>query len=126
MVKVDWSDAYKHVAVRREDLKLQWFSWLGMAFCELCLIFGSKSSVGLYDRLAKLVLFIVCKESGMPLNMVCQHLDDCAGAAPAGSNLIDTFDQKFLEVTSLLGIQLALEMTLRSPLGLVLRVSFSG
>ena len=107
MVKVDWSDAYKHVAVRREDLKLQWFSWLGMAFCELCLIFGSKSSVGLYDRLVKLVLFIVCKESGMPLNMVCQHLDDCAGAAPAGSNLIDAFDQKFLEVASLLGIQLA-------------------
>ena len=107
MVKVDWSDAYKHVAVREQDLDLQWFSWLGKFFCELCLIFGSKSSVGLYDRLAKVVLFIVCKESGMPLHMVCQHLDDCAAAAPMNSTLIQAFDEVFMEVAALLGIKLA-------------------
>ena len=107
MVKVDWSDAYKHVAVREVDLDLQWFSWLGKYFCELCLIFGSKSSVGLYDRLAKLVLFIVCKESGMPEHMVCQHLDDCAAAAPKDSELILCFDEVFKEVADLLGVKLA-------------------
>ena len=107
MVKVDWSDAYKHVAVRKEDLCLQWFSWLGMAFCELCLIFGSKSSVGLYDRLAKLVLFIVCKESAMPQYMVCQHLDDCAAAAPSSSKVLRVFDKKFSEIAEELGIKLA-------------------
>ena len=107
MVKVDWSDAYKHVAVRDQDLDLQWFSWLGKFFCELCLIFGSKSSVGLYDRLAKVVLFIVCRESGMPLHMVCQHLDDCAAAAPMDSSLILAFDEVFMEVADLLGIKLA-------------------
>ena len=64
--KTDWADAYKHVTVRQKDLPFQWFHWLGKLFCELCLIFGSKSSVGLYDRLAKVVLFMVCKESGMP------------------------------------------------------------
>ena len=32
--KTDWSDAYKHCAVREEDLPLQWFSWLGMNFME--------------------------------------------------------------------------------------------
>lgn len=105
--KVDWSDAYKHVTVRQEDLQLQWFHWLGKLFCELCLIFGSKSSVGLYDRLAKVVLFIVCKESGMPESMVCQHLDDCAAAAPKGSHLLYDFDQCFQRIAKDLGISLA-------------------
>ena len=107
MVKVDWSDAYKHVAVRDCDLDLQWFSWLGKFFCELSLVFGSKSSVGLYDRLAKLVLFIVCKEADMPTHMVCQHLDDCAAAAPKDSPLIHRFDEVFKEVAELLGVKLA-------------------
>lgn len=105
--KTDWADAYKHVTVRPEDLKLQWFHWLGKLFCELCLIFGSKSSVGLYDRLAKVVLYIVCKESGMPQSMVCQHLDDCAAAAPEGSPLLQRFDICFQRVASELGISLA-------------------
>jgi hypothetical protein len=30
IMKMDWSDAYKHIRVRKEDLNLQWFSWL---FC---------------------------------------------------------------------------------------------
>jgi hypothetical protein len=46
MMKADWSDAYKHVAVRSEDIKLQWFSWLGKYFAELCLVFGTVSNVG--------------------------------------------------------------------------------
>ena len=107
MAKVDWSDAYKHLAVREQDLSLQWFSWLGMAFCELCLIFGSKSSVGLYDRLAKLVLSIVCKRSGMAPSMVCQHLDDCVAASPKGSDLIQRFDDSYASVAAQLGIKLA-------------------
>ena len=56
MTKVDWADAYKHIRVRAEDRILQWFSWLGKFFVELCLVFGTASSPGLYDRLAKLVL----------------------------------------------------------------------
>ncbi len=39
IMKIDWSDAYKHIAVRQEDLNLQWFTWLGRGFVELCLIF---------------------------------------------------------------------------------------
>lgn len=107
LCKVDWADAYKHVTVRPEDLQLQWFHWLGKLFCELCLIFGSKSSVGLYDRLAKLVLFIVCKESGMPRSMVCQHLDDCAAAAPKDSQLVNNFDISFQRIAKELGVSLA-------------------
>jgi hypothetical protein len=61
IMKVDWSDAYKHVHVRPADLPLQWFSWLGMDFFELGLIFGTSSSVGIFDRLAKVVLHIVLR-----------------------------------------------------------------
>ena len=107
MVKIDWLDAYKHVAVRQEDLPLQWFMWLGMAFCELCLIFGSKSSVGIYDRLAKVVLFIACKVARMDRTMTCQHLDDCAAAAPAGAPVLQRFDLAFASVAQELGIKLA-------------------
>jgi hypothetical protein len=37
--KIDWADAYKHIAVRTEDIPLQYFEWLGKYFVELCLIF---------------------------------------------------------------------------------------
>jgi hypothetical protein len=38
MVKIDWASAYKHVAVRRQDIELQFFHWLGKDFVELCLV----------------------------------------------------------------------------------------
>ena len=74
--KCDWADAYKHVCVHPDDLPLQYFSWLGKAFCELCLVFGSASSAGIFDSLAKIVLFIVIKKADFPQDMVIQHLDD--------------------------------------------------
>jgi hypothetical protein len=35
IMKLDWASAYKHIAVRPEDIDLQFFSWLGMDFVEL-------------------------------------------------------------------------------------------
>ena len=105
--KVDWADAYKHCAVREQDLDLQWFKWLGRYFCELCLIFGCVSSAGIFDRIAKLVLFIVKQRAGMPSDMVCQHLDDCCAAAPASSTLLHVFDAEFYAVAKLVGVKLA-------------------
>ena len=96
--KIDWADAYKHVSVAQEDLCLQWFSWLGKAFKELCLIFGGVSSAGIYDRVAKVVLFIVKARSGMPEDQCCQHLDDCVVAAAPDSPLIWSFDREFQAV----------------------------
>ena len=107
MSKVDWSDAYKHVSVRKQDIDLQWFTWCGRAFKELCLIFGAVSSAGIYDRLAKIVLFIVIKRSGMDPELVCQYLDDCCACAPFSSNLLYIFDATFSEVAERLGIKLA-------------------
>lgn len=107
MCKVDWSDAYKHVAVDLADTNLQWFQWGGMAFKELCLIFGGVSSAGIFDRLAKVVLFIVIHKSGFRADMVCQHLDDCCAAAPSGSNILEHYDDTFTSVAQHLGVKLA-------------------
>lgn len=107
MVKIDWSDAYKHCAVAASDLDLQWFKWLGMYFCELDLIFGGVSSVGIYDRLAKVVLSVVQGISGMPKDLICQHLDDVCAAAPAGSGLALKFDKAYAAVAKQIGVKLA-------------------
>ena len=107
MAKTDWSDAYKHLHVRGEDLILQWFSWLGKFFYELCLIFGSSSSPGLYDRLAKTVLDLVIIISKFPRHWVCQHLDDAAAACPADSDALEAFDRTYQDVAKTLGIKLA-------------------
>ena len=94
ILKLDWSDAYKHISVHPDDLELQWFEWLGMAFVELCLIFGAVSSPGIFDQVAKLVLFIVLVKSGFPRNMCIQHLDDiCAAIAKDRLDLLQKFDK---------------------------------
>ena len=105
--KCDWSDAYKHLAVHPDDLPLQWFTWLGRAFCELCLVFGGVSSAGLYDRLAKIVLAIVIDRSGFDSALVIQHLDDVCAAGPADSDMLFKFDAEFQNTAKYLGIKLA-------------------
>ena len=107
MCKIDWADAYKHVAVRAQDTDLQWFSWLGMAFKELCLIFGCTSSAGIFDRLAKVVVHIAATKSRFPTNRICQHLDDCCATAPANSDSLEIFDATFSQVAETLGVKLA-------------------
>ena len=105
--KVDWSDAYKHLTVDLEDTDLQWFSWLGKAFKELCLIFGGASSAGIFNRLAALVIFIVKVRSGIDNDLVIQHLDDCCAAAPKNSQILERFDAEYFWVAEELGIKLA-------------------
>jgi len=107
MMKIDWSDAYKHIHVREEDLHLQWFSWLDMYFYELCLIFGSASSPGIYDRAAKTVLDIVLRRTGFPRHMVCQHLDDLAAACAQESDTLEEFDKAYNATAKELGIKIA-------------------
>ena len=107
MCKIDWSDAYKHLTVLLADTDLQWFMWLDKAFKELCLVFGGVSSAGLFDRLAKVVIFIVIKRSGINPDLVVQHLDDCCAAGPADSVILDKFDSEYFQVAEMLGVKLA-------------------
>jgi hypothetical protein len=107
IMKMDWADAYKHIPVRAQDVGLQYFMWLGKGFAELCLVFGTSSSVGIYDRAAKLVLELVLKVSGFPCAWVCQHLDDVCAAGPAGGSELAKFHAVYRKVAEQVGVQLA-------------------
>ena len=107
MSKTDWASAYKQVTVRPEDTDLQWFEWGGRFFKELCLIFGSASSAGIFDDAAKIVLDLVCRKAKFDCRMVCQHLDDICAAAGAGSTELHKFDEVFMAVAGQLGVKLA-------------------
>jgi len=105
--KTDWSDAYKHFAVRQEDTDLQWFEWGGRFFKELDLIFGACSSAGIFDDGAKVVLDFVCRHAQFPRSMVCQHLDDVCAAAPDNSLALQRFDDAFITIADYVGVALA-------------------
>ena len=105
MCKLDWASAYKHISVRLADLPLQWFKWLDRYFLETSLIFGGVSSVGIYDRHAKIVLELVLAASGFPRSQVCQHLDDVPAVGLLGE--LCTFDDTYIRIAKQLGVELA-------------------
>jgi len=105
--KTDWSDAYKHFAVREQDTDLQWFAWGGKFFKELALIFGGSSSAGIFDDGAKLILDFVCRQAKFPKGFICQHLDDVCAAAPHDSDAAHKFDEAFQAVADYAGVKLA-------------------
>ena len=74
---------------------------------ELCLIFGGVSSVGIYDRFAKIVLFIVLVQSGMPPSLVIQQIDDVVACGPPDGKLVDKFDKAYSDVATSIGVELA-------------------
>ena len=106
MSKTDWASAYKQIPVRGIDTDLQWFQWAGKYFKELCLIFGAKSSAGIFDEAAKVVLELVCLLANFPPEMVCQHLDDACSASGDYGELM-RFDNCFKQVAEQLGVKLA-------------------
>ena len=86
---------------------MQGFSWLGKTFFELALVFGSSSSPGIFDRLAKIVLFIVTKRAKFPSHLVIQHLDDVCACSPEGMDHVDRFHDQYQKVCENLGVKLA-------------------
>ena len=107
ITKSDWNSAYKHQFVRPEDLKLQFMQFLGKYFCELGLIFGAVSSPGIYDDLAKVVLAIALLASGLPPQLVSQHLDDVVAVGPDNTSQIWDFDRAYRDICSYVGVSLA-------------------
>ena len=107
IAKTDWADAYKQIHVAEEDTDLQYFEWGGMYFKELCLIFGSASSAGIFDDSAKTVLDIVQRKAKADPEMSCQHLDDMASACQESSQDVHRLDREFKETARRLGVKLA-------------------
>ena len=77
--KIDWKDAYKHVKVRQEDLKLQVIEYAGRYFVELKLVFGARSSPGIYDEISQIILDLAILQSSIDRSLVTKHLDDTLG-----------------------------------------------
>ena len=104
MTKLDWESAYKHISVRQKDRNLQWFQWMDRFFMEQALVFGGISSVGIYDRHAKIVLELVLAATGFPREQVCQHLDH----VPAVGRLDElmAFDDTYYAIAGELGVRL--------------------
>ena len=73
----------------------------------MCLIFGGVSSFGIYDRFAKIVLFIVLVQSGMPPSLVVQQIDDVVACRPPDGKLVKKFDKVYSDVATSIGVELA-------------------
>ena len=106
--KIDWRMAYKCQHVRKEDLKLQVVEFGGRFFVEVRLMFGTRSSPGIYDDLAKCFLFSVIElTEGITRNDVEQHLDDVLGVGPPGEDSpIHSFFNNYLKEAENVGIKL--------------------
>ena len=111
MCKLDWNySAYKHQAVRSEDLKLQVFEFGGRLFGEVMLVFGGVSSAGIYDDMAKVTKGLEILKSSMDKRMVNQHLDDTVGCVAEGDGSVPAFYNAYREVAEEVGVSLANEV----------------
>ena len=107
IAKVDQEAAYRHVPVRQEDLHLQYVKWGDRYFMELKLMFGTKSSPGIYDRFAGLFLLLcVMKTEGMDAADALRYLDDILAIGGEESNVIERFYEMYKLTASQIGVRL--------------------
>ena len=89
---------------------LQVLEWGGKYFLEMRLIFGSKSSPGIYDELHKCFLYsVVGLTPGFTREDVEQHLDDVLGVGPPEVNeeaSVDKFFTNYKEEAEKAGFKL--------------------
>ena len=104
--KCDMVAAYKHIHVRQKQLRYQWFCWLGKFFCELCLVFGCVSSVGIYDRMARLIIRMAVSLSQFPAFLAVQHLDDLCVISPRDGMMIRRMYKQYTEICRMVGVSL--------------------
>ena len=86
---------------------MQGFAWLGKIYFETSLVFGGVSSAGIFDRVAKIVLFIARARVKFPRYLTVQVLDDVCACSPEGSDMVDRFHQSYLETCNMLNVRLA-------------------
>ena len=105
--KLDYNQAYKHIAVRKEDHHLQVFTFGGKFFGEVRLTFGCTSSAGLFDDLAKLVKEMAQRVSGTKKELVNQVLDDVVAVGSQGDGTVTRFYKAYRKICTDIGISLA-------------------
>ena len=80
--KQDWADAYKHVHVQKDDIRLQVVEWGGMFFIDRSLTFGMASSPGIYHLVSSVVKMSALAKEKLPKKNSYQVLDDCGYIGP--------------------------------------------
>ena len=75
VMNTDWSIAYKHVSVNKEDHRFHLVEFGGRFFVELALTFGGCSSPTLYNMVVRLLIELGALESGLDLRHSVQQLD---------------------------------------------------
>ena len=106
MSKCDWTMAYKHFHVHKEDLPLQVFKVANRFFVELRLIFGAVSSPALFDHPNWLVTEAAWRLSGFPRECLVKQLDDLC-ACSRNIALMKNFVATYRDLCSKVGIRLA-------------------
>ena len=105
--KIDWADAYKHVKVRPQDLKLQVITYGGRFFVELKLVFGARSSPGLYDTVSNVIRDLAVAESYILRSRVAKHLDDILGVGTSSpDDPVHSFFEAYLQLADEVGVRL--------------------
>ena len=107
--KIDWANAYKHQAIRLEDLKLQVIMFGGRFFVETQATFGCSSSPGIFDSLSYLILEIAIRNSQMDRMAIEKQLDDVIAFGGVGTGACERFYNEYRRVCTAVGVQLAPE-----------------
>ena len=105
--KIDWSSAYKHLGVRKEDLELQCVEWGGMIFVELMVTFGCGSSPWYFNITSDVVKELAAKNTNMKCRDVCKCLDDAIPIQTRGSGLVGAYEKEYRRLCKEIGVRLA-------------------
>ena len=124
--KIDWADAFKHVAIHPDNLHLQIFSFGGKYFMEKSAIFGCSSSPAIFDTPVELVLQLSCFNASLHQNTVAKILDDCI--CIGDRKTVDLWSNSYLSICGKVGVKLAdldgIKAFLASRSGTLLGVDF--
>ena len=80
--KLDHCAAFKLVPVRPDLVKYQGLHFMGKFFVETQLVFGSKTSPAIYDRLHEVFLLVAWIRSGVDKRYLHRTLDDFVAVTP--------------------------------------------
>ena len=80
--KLDHCAAFKLVPVRSDLVKYQGLHFMGKFFVETQLVFGSKTSPAIYDRLHEVFLLVAWLRSGVNRRYLHRTLDDFVAVTP--------------------------------------------
>lgn len=105
--KSDWQSAYKHLAVRPEDLELQVIQFGGRFFVELMLVFGTTSSPFIFSDSASLVARLAALQSQTPSSLAPMCLDDLMNFSSAWSDTAERFWTAYRDICKEVNISLA-------------------